>query len=165
MTLHDLIILMTLPVRGTKHPRLVTMKYNVKYTSQYIPKLQIHQHSLLTRNIFSWHNSSVQVFVTRSSSKMDHHQIWIITRSSSKLDHRQSWIIIVTAVAISSKWCYLSNLLVIGSSTVPALFHAGCTALPCKDFPYKASPFSYWMQHLASRKDFPYRASPFSYLI
>ena len=49
------------------------MKYNKKYTSEYIPKLQIHQHSLLTRKVFSWHSSSTQVFITGSSSKLDHH--------------------------------------------------------------------------------------------
>ena len=36
------------------------------------------------------------------------------------------WIIIITAAAILSKWCYLSNLLAIGSSSDLALFHAGC---------------------------------------
>ena len=77
------------------------MKYNIKYTSEYIPKLQIHQHSLLTRKVFSWHNSS-------------------------SLDRHQSWIIIIIVDAISSKWCYLSNLLVIGSSIYPTLFHAIC---------------------------------------
>ena len=76
------------------------MKYNIRYTSEYIPKLQIHQHSLLTRKVFSWHNSS-------------------------SLDRHQSWIIIITVDAISSKWCYLSNQLIIGSSTEPTLFHAG----------------------------------------
>ena len=65
------------------------MKYNIKYTIKYIPKLQIHQHSLLTRKVFSWHSSSIQVFTTTSSSKLDHHQRWIIIQvgSSSKLDH------------------------------------------------------------------------------
>ena len=92
------------------------MQY-MKYTSEYIPKLQIHQHSLLTRKVFSWHNSS------HKSSSLD--QIWIITRSSSKSYHH--WIIIIiTASAILIKWCYLLILLVIGSSTEPSLFHASC---------------------------------------
>ena len=34
------------------------------------------------------------------------------------------WIII--AFSISIKWCYISTLLVIGSSTEPSLFHVGC---------------------------------------
>ena len=38
-----------------------------------ILKLQIHQHSLLTRKVFSWHSSSARVFITWSSSKLDHH--------------------------------------------------------------------------------------------
>ena len=42
------------------------------------------------------------------------------------MDHHQSWIIIIIAPAILSKWCYLSILLVIGSSTEPSLFHVGC---------------------------------------
>ena len=80
----------------------------IKYASEYILKLQIHQHSLLTRNIFSRHNSSTQVFITGSSSKLDHY-----------------WIIIITAYAISIKWCYLLILLVTGSYTEPTLFHVG----------------------------------------
>ena len=35
-------------------------------------------------------------------------------------------IIIITTPDILSKWCYLSIVLVIGSSTKPSLFHAGC---------------------------------------
>ena len=81
MTLDDFIILMTLPIRGTNISVRVQLKYNKKYTSEYIPKLQIHQRSLLTRKVFSRHNSSSQVFITRSS--LDHHQSWIITILSS----------------------------------------------------------------------------------
>ena len=98
------------------------MEYNIKYTSEYFLKLQIHKHYLLTRKVFSWHSSSAQVFITRSSSKLDHH--WIITGSLSNMDHH--WIIIITAPAISSKWCYLSIILIIGIYTDPSLFHAGC---------------------------------------
>ena len=49
MNLHDLITLMILPIGtlGTNE-----MQY-MKYTSEYIPKLQIHEHSLLTRKVFS----------------------------------------------------------------------------------------------------------------
>ena len=67
MTLHDLITLMILPI-GTSGTNEIQY---MKYTIEYIPKLQIHQHSLLTRKVFSWHNSLAQVFVTRSS--LDHH--------------------------------------------------------------------------------------------
>ena len=90
-------------------------------------KLQIHQHSLFTSKVFSWHSSSTQVFITGSSSKLDHHQSWIIIKvgSYSKLDH--NWIIIIiTAPDILRKWCYLSILLIIGSSIEPTLFHASC---------------------------------------
>ena len=50
--------------------------------------------------------------------------LWIKSGSSSKLDHH--WIIIITASALSINWCYLSILLVIGSSTELALLHVGC---------------------------------------
>ena len=62
--------------------------------------------------------------IIKAGSSLDYHQSWIITGSSWKLDH--DWIIIITASAISIKWCYLSILLVIGSSIEPTLFHVGC---------------------------------------
>ena len=48
VNLHELITLMILliGISGTNE-----IQY-MKYTSEYIPKLQIHQHSLLTRNVF-----------------------------------------------------------------------------------------------------------------
>ena len=49
MTLHDLIKLMILPIGTTGTNEIQYMKY----TSEYIRKLQIHQHSLLTRKVFS----------------------------------------------------------------------------------------------------------------
>ena len=159
MTLHDFIILMTFPIgtSGYNEIQMIlligTLGYNIRYTSKYIPKLQIHQHSLLTRKVFSWHNSSAQVFFSESSSKLDHHwiiikygsslnhhQVWIIIGSSSSLDHHwiniksssslyqhQVWIIIIiTASAISINWFHLSILLIMGSSTKVAPFHTGC---------------------------------------
>ena len=110
--------------------------------------------------------------IIKSSSSSHHHQVWIITESSSSLDHH--WIIITTS-AIPNKWCYLSIILIIGSSTEPALFHAGCRhslhvgihpqiqpffmldvlPCPCKEFRYRANPFSCWMQHLASARISP----------
>ena len=98
-----------------------TSRYNIR---EYIPKLQIHQHSLFTRKVFSRHNLSAQVFfsqssrsslilrhlylqvfyVFKSSSSTSHLHIqviftwiWIITRSRSSsldLDHHSIWIII-----------------------------------------------------------------------
>ena len=116
---HDSITLQILPGINIK------VQY-IRYTSEYIPKLQIHQHSLLTRKVFSRHNLSAQVLfsissrsssshlhlqvifiVKSSSSSLDHHLIWSITGSSSSLDHH--WIIIIiTATIVSIKWCYLS---------------------------------------------------------
>ena len=49
MNLHDFIILMTLPI-GTLGTNAIQY---MKYTSEYIMKLQIHQHSLLTRKVYS----------------------------------------------------------------------------------------------------------------
>ena len=93
--------------------------------------------------------------------------LWIKSGSSSKPDHH-CIIIIITASAISIKWCYLSILLVRGSSTEPTLFHASCRPSPYVGLPlqsqpffildvglYRASPFSYWM--------YLHKASPFSY--
>ena len=129
---HDSITLLILLDRN------IGVQY-IRYTSEYIPKLQIHQHSFLTRKVFSWHNSLAKVFFYGSS--LDHHQRWIIIETGSSLDHHQSWIIIetgssskldhhwiviITASTISINWCYLSILLLIGISTEPALFHAGC---------------------------------------
>ena len=91
MTLHDFIILMTLPIGtlGYNEIQMIlpigTSRYNIRYTSEYIPKLQIQQHSLLTRKVLSWHNTSPQLFFSGSSSKLDHH--WIIIKAGSSLDH------------------------------------------------------------------------------
>ena len=42
------------------------------------------------------------------------------------MDHHYHLIIIIIAPTVLIKWCYLSILLVIGSSTEPTLFHDGC---------------------------------------
>ena len=50
MTLHDFIILMNLLIgtSGYNEIQMIlsigTSGYNIRYTSEYIPKLQIHQH-------------------------------------------------------------------------------------------------------------------------
>ena len=80
MNLHEFFTLLVLPIGTSRDNKIQYMKY----ISEYILKLQIHQHSLLTWKVFSRHNSSSQVFVTESSSP-DHHQSWIITGSSSSL--------------------------------------------------------------------------------
>ena len=123
---------------------------------KYIPKLQLHQHSLLTRKVFSQHNfhhwsSSLDhlvicIFKSSSSSShihlqvififgsgsssldLDHHSIWIIIGSGSSLnlDHQWIWIITAGSSLLDHHGCYLMILLVTGSSTEPALFHVGC---------------------------------------
>ena len=82
-----------------------------------------------SRSLLDHHRNWI---ITGSLSKLDHH--WIIIKARSSLDHHQSWIIIKAISSldhhyysvISIKWCYLSILLVTGSSTEPTLFHAGC---------------------------------------
>ena len=62
----------------------------IRYMDEYIPKLQIHQHSLLTRKVFSRPNLSVQVFFSvssRSSSSSHHLQVIFIFRSSLSSIH------------------------------------------------------------------------------
>ena len=62
-----------------------------------------------------------------SSLDLDHHH-WTGSGSSLDLDH-YCWIIITgsgSSLDLDQHWCYLMILLVIGSSTEPALFHAGC---------------------------------------
>ena len=108
---------MNLPIGG-KNLHQGTMKYNIKYTIEYILKLQIHQHSLLTRKVFSRHNLSAQVFfsvsygsssshlciqfifIFKSSSLSIHlhhlhhlHCQVIFIKSGSSLDHHRVWII------------------------------------------------------------------------
>ena len=95
MNLHELFTLMILP-RGTS--RINEIQY-MKYTSECIPKLQIRQHSLLTRrhslDTIHHHKSSsldqVQIIIKVGSS-LDHHQNWIIIKAGSSLDHHQIWI-------------------------------------------------------------------------
>ena len=56
MNLHDFIILMTLPIGISRYNEIQMIiligipGYNI---IEYIPNLQIHQHSLLTRKVFS----------------------------------------------------------------------------------------------------------------
>ena len=131
MTLHDFIILMTLLIgtSGYNEIQMIlligTSGYN---TSEYILKLQIHQHSLLTRKVLCRHNLSIQVFFSISSGSSSsprhlhlqvisffksysssshlyldldhHHSIWIIPRSRSSLVPKHlCWIIITVAIS------------------------------------------------------------------
>ena len=104
------------------HPRINIELQYIRYTSEYILKLHIHQHSLLTRKVFSRHSFSGKVFfsvsfgslsssrilhlqvisIFKSSLDLDHHWIWIIIGSGSSslaLDHHSIWII-----SIGSEW-------------------------------------------------------------
>ena len=64
-----------------------------------------------------------------SSLDLDHLLIWI-NITGLDLDHHSIWIIITgygSSLDLDQYWCYLMILLVIGSSTELALFHAGCS--------------------------------------
>ena len=87
--------------------------------------------------------SSLDLDLHRTSSlDLDHYSIWIIM-TGLDLDHHSIWIIITrqyldhhsiciinagsrSSLDLDQHWCYLMILLVIGSSTDPALFHASC---------------------------------------
>ena len=110
------------------HPRINIGVQYIRYMDEYIMKLQLHQHSLLTRKVFSRHNLSTQVLFSVSSGSssslrhlhlqvisifksslssshlhldLDHrHWIWIITRSGSSLDlDHHCWIIIMSSIS------------------------------------------------------------------
>ena len=109
------------------HRRINIGLQYVRNTSEYIPKLQLHQQSLLTRKVFSRQNLATQVFFSVSSGSassphhlqvififkpslssshlhldLDHHSIWIIiTRSGSSLDLDHHWIQIITRSRLS----------------------------------------------------------------
>ena len=80
MNLHQLITLMV-PLIGTSGTNEIQ---HIKYTSEYILKWQIHQHSLLTMKVFFRHN-----FQHKYSSlyHLDHHQVLVIFKSSSSSSH------------------------------------------------------------------------------
>ena len=81
MTLHDLFTLQILPDRN------IGVQY-IRYTNEYILKLQIHHHSLLNRKVFSRHNLSAQVFLSVSSgSSSSHLHRQFIVKSSSSSRH------------------------------------------------------------------------------
>ena len=86
----------------------------MKYIEEYIPKLHIHQHSLLTRKVFfrrnfqHWSSSLYHwiMFIFKSSSAsshldLDHLSIWIIIQ-------RHHWIQIITrSRSISLDWIWI----------------------------------------------------------
>ena len=86
------------------HPGINIELQYIRSTSEYILKLQLHQHSLLTRKVFTRHNLSAQVFFfvsSGSSSGLRHLQIhlhlqviFICKSSSLDLDHLSIWSII-----------------------------------------------------------------------
>ena len=144
MTWHDLFTLQT-------HPRINIGVQYIIYMDEYILKLQIHQHSLLNRKVFSWHNLLAQVFfsVSSGSSLISRHLhlhvifiwIWIITRSGSSLDldHHSIWIII-TGSRSSLDLDHHCWIIVVGSSSRVLSHDSSCH----RNF-YRAKPFSCWL--------------------
>ena len=134
MNFRDLITLMILLIGTLGYKEI----QHIKYTSEYIPKLQIHQHSLLIRKVFSWHNfhhwsSSLDllvicIFKSSSSSNILHLQVLFFFKSSSSLDldHPLIWIISVGSSILNLHRFYLMILLFTRSSIEPTLFHVGC---------------------------------------
>ena len=121
----------------------------MKYTSEYIPNLYIHQHSLLTRRysfdmIFSTGlllciNWIIFVFKSSSSSIHIHLQviwIWIISRSGSSLldlDHHSIWI-----SRSHHNWIWII------ARSQSSLVIIMCVLSRHRNF-YRASPFSCWL--------------------
>ena len=160
MTWHDFLIIQN---SQNKHRGMTWLKYitihpginigvqYIRYTSGYISKLQIHQHSLLTRKVFSRHNLSAQVFFSissrsssshlhlqvififkSSSSSLDHHWIWIIIESGSSLDLEHHWIVIKYGSSLDHNhhhWFLYLNQMVLS-------LHSSCH----RNF-YRANPF------------------------
>ena len=139
----------------TIHPEINIRLQYIRNTSEYILKLQLHQHSLLTRKVFSWHNLSAQVFfsVSSGSSSIPHHlHIQVISffksslsgfgSSSLDLDHPSIWII--PRFGSSLDLDHLCGIIITGSSWV--LSHDSSRH---KKF-YRASPFFMLVIGLAS---------------
>ena len=136
------------------HPEINIGLQYIRNTIEYIPKLQLHQKSLLTRKVFSRNNLSAQVFflvsfgsssshirlqfififgfgsswdiITRSRSSLD---IIIGSGSSLDLDHRCRIIITRSRSSLDIDQYhefYIMILLVTGISIEPSLFHVGC---------------------------------------
>ena len=96
----------------TIHHRINIRLQYIRNTSEYILKLRLHQHSLLTRKVFSQHNLIAQVFFSvsyGSSSSLRHLHLQFISIFKSSLSsshlHLQvifTWIWIIVTGSGSS---------------------------------------------------------------
>ena len=120
MTWHDLFILETLDRNlwawndSSKlqiHPEINIGLPYIRNTSGYIPMLQLHQHSLLTRKVFSRQNLSTQVFFSVSS------------RSSSSPCHLHLQVISIFKSPSSSSHLHLQVIFIFGSGSSFDLNH------------------------------------------
>ena len=114
--------------------RNIGVQYNIYKWIHF--EVKIHQHSLLTRKVFSWQNSSAKVFFSRSSLKLDHH--WIIIKSRSSLDYHQRWIITRSSSKLDHHWIIIkvgSSLLLLFQSTgVVSQFYSSHEVLQIQPF-------------------------------
>ena len=138
--------------------------YNIRYRSECILKIQINQHSLLTRKVFSWHSSSVKFFVTGSfikfgsSSSLDHDQSRIIMKDGSSLDHHHnhcSYYLNQMVLSLNSSHhkkfyrdspfsCFFRPSLHVGlHQQSHSFFMLDVLPFPYKKFPKRATSFSF----------------------
>ena len=86
------------------HPGINIGLQQIRNTSEYISKLQLHQHSLLTRKVFSRHNLSAQVFFSISSRSSSSSKS---SSSSSHLHLQVIWIQIISQSGSSQNWIWI----------------------------------------------------------
>ena len=131
--------------------------YNIRYTSEYILKLQIHQHFLLTRKVFSRHNLSAHVFFSVSSgSSMSFHHVHLrfifIFKLSSSSSHLHIQVIFIFKSSSSSDLDHHWNIITGSGSSLDLDHHywiiiTGSSQVLSHDSShhrkfYKAGPFS-----------------------
>ena len=137
MTLHEFIILMTLPLgtSGYNEIQMIlpigTSGYNIRYTSEYILKfsntstLPLNQEGILLTQFIS--TSIRHWIIIKAKSSLDHQQNWIIIKARSSLDHHHHC------------FHYLDQLVLSLNSTRHRKL-------------YRANPFSCWLQAYPPRR-------------
>ena len=139
-------------------------RVNIKYIEEYIPKLHIHQHSLLTRKVFFRHNFSALVFFSASTGTSSslihlHLQVIFVFKSSGSglsldLDHHKMASLDLDHHSIWISQSHHNWIWIIARSRSPLVIIMWILSRHRKF--YRASPFSCWMYYLL-------RDSPFSY--
>ena len=106
-------------------PRINIGVQYMKYIREYISKLQIHQHSLLTRKVFSRHKLLALVFFSVSTGSYHHiHlQVVFIFKSSSSSSHIHLQVIFIFKSSSSSSHLCLQVFFLFKSSSSWDLDH------------------------------------------